>query len=375
MADIILAAGGGTQAGILGEFSATSGTVAAITNSPYFFGSGIKASPTVVLEEAYAQFNGINNSGRSDVSINFNLADMYIQWMYTVESLPSVSETIFLALNNSGVVKLYLQQRSDGSLELFDSTGASQGVSAELVSANRAYQMRVHVSTGATADYELQINTVSQLSGTCDQTATNIGAIRFGMTNIGDDDVVSYHGNFTAGGSGFPNPGVVTAGYMATTISVNNWIFGTSTDISAIQVPNGNTAYWQGDSGGDLMLVGCEPLASRGIRRGSTILYMKSLHSSADGGSTPNTVLQRIRSGATDYDSGTTNPGLNYNLRQWAASVDPNTGSDWTYEAADAVLIGARINAGSGYDARCSWQALTVAAVLGPSTLASQGCG
>lgn len=325
------------------EFNANSGTWSVQTSIKRSGAYALRTNPTTPTAVSYLQLVAISTSG---ITSNPNVSKMRSTFWFYVATAPSAdSEEIFVQRDTTNAAdKLSVRIDSSRNLSVYDKDAALVATGTTVLSTSTWYCIEVESNNGTSASYELRINQVSELSGTCNQSATNCGAARFGkVTNRNGRSVDFYYDDITLDDADYHGKERVFRLSPTANGSTAEWTSGTnSSDYQEVDevAPDDDTTYIMNPaSAGKIHLVTLESCATAGITV-SSIKAFKALVRWRENSSATSAAKIRIRSSATNSDNSTRNIGATYEDNHKILATDPNTSTAWTESGINAVEIG-----------------------------------
>jgi len=280
-----------------------------------------------------------------------NLSTAYLQFAFYSASRPtSASEQIASIFGTDGNAKISLRIDSTGKLSLYDSDNTTQigSTGATVLALNTWYEIQLSVGSGASAPYALNIDNVSELSGTYTLANSNnsgkmfIGS-RADMNSVSMDN---YYDDVLVDDASFHNTAVVKAIIPTANGSSMTWSAGSGasdyTQVNEIPPDDGTTNYVMTPSNGTNPNSAMFALQNTStVSISGTILSVKGVIMTRESASNVSAHFIRVTSGATNSDSSAFNGSTTLQGQSRVLNVDPNTSSAWTTSAIDALEIGA----------------------------------
>lgn len=343
---------------ISGTASYNTGTVRTGTYS-------FRANPSTTAVGSVDILSQIENTNGSLSS--FDLADLWTEFQFRVATVPASASEPFIQIQTSGSV-LKLEARvvfvssSTFNLAIHDQTGTVVATGASVLSTNTWYRIGIRSGTGANSDYALEIDGVSELSGTCDQTASNNGRIKIGkVANRNGQTVDFFYDDLILNSTTFiGDVQIVSAGASADG-STQQWIngsggAGTGNYEEVDEIPPNDADYVDSVAQNDVALFAMPDASSMGV---SGTIHAASAHIRVFEATDPAVVVVRLRSGGTNSDSATHNLGGLVSNKNRLLVLDPATTAAWTTSGIDGIEVGCvQSNTGT---ARLYFAGLTVA--------------
>jgi hypothetical protein len=354
----------GFEVGDSQEFTTTSGTFSIQSTTKRSGGYALQVNPTTTAV-GYVEFRNTASFTSGTADTGYNVANLWISFYFRYGTKPAAnSEAIIESRNSAPATKAELRLNSAGNLEFYDSAGVIVGsAGATTLAQDTWYLIDVRFGTGSpSGTFSVQVNGAVELSGTCDQTATNINTVRLGKgTNRNGQTVNFYYDDGIVDTAAFVGTltGKVLAMFPKTgTATYSAWTAGTGTGFGEVDEapPDGATSYWQSVAQNDAHSTLMQSTTTAGIS--GTLAGVKQFMSVIRVASGP-TIRGRIRNGATDVDSADLVPGAAYTGRQNIVETDPNGAIAWTTGGLDTVELGILDN-DAGTRSRCSALSLHV---------------
>lgn len=324
----------GWETGDNTEAVATSGTFSVQSTTVRTGGYALRTNPSTTAAGRHL-FTNIATNGASGTG--FNVDNLYTTFYFRYATLPSSNdEPIFQAVGSSGGLKLELRINSSGNLAAYDTTPSLLTTGTTALSANTWYRLDVLVGTGATASWEVQINGTSEISGTGNLNTQQNGDVRLGKAiNRNGNTIDFFYDDAVFNDSAYTTtPQVVrmdpdgTGNYAAWT--------GDNTDVDEIP-HDSDTTYITSSTMADEETETLESSSAAGVV--GTIAATKSIAIVRDEGAA-SAIQVRLRSGSTDNDTTSNDPGATYILRAKVYTTDPADSAAWTSGDLDALEVG-----------------------------------
>lgn len=324
------------------EFNANSGTWSVQTSIKRSGAYALRTNPTTTAV-GYLQLVAIAASGTTS---NPNVAKMRSTFWYYVATAPSAdSEEIFVQRDTTNAAdKLSVRIDSARKLSVYDKDAALVATGTTVLSTSTWYCIEVESNNGTSGAYDLRINQVSELSGTCNQSATNCGAVRFGkVTNRNGRSVDFYYDDITIDDADYHGKERIFRLSPTANGSTAEWTSGTnSSDYQEVDevAPDDDTTYIMNPAvAGKIHLVTLQSCSAAGINV-SSIKAFKALVRWRENTAATSACKIRVKSGATNSENSTRNIGATYEDNHRVLSTDPNTSAAWTESGVNAVEVG-----------------------------------
>lgn len=274
-----------------------------------------------------------------------SIATAFCKFDFQVGTAPSTNDETFFETQDfsGGLPKLQLRLNSTRNIVAYNSAGSAMATGATVLSLNTWYAISCKSGTGASASWEVQINGVSEISGTGNLQTNNNSTFAMGKPqNSNNRSVNFYYDNFIVDDTSYPaSTSVVYISIPISNGTTFTWTAGTAANYTATtEIPaNGDTSYIANLSAlSQQSLVNFQSSTTIGMTTGT----IKSVKLSADirtiTGSTSFHV--RLLSGATTSDTTADTLSTSYDYRQKIYNTDPNGSISWTSSAYDALQGG-----------------------------------
>jgi len=330
------------------EYPGLSGT-ASIVTTPVKTGTySLRVNPTTT-GVGFLNFQNLDAAG---IDAEFNIVTSYIQFNFRYAVKPAAnSEMIFRARTTAFALKANVRIDSAGKLSIYDSTNTIIGsAGATVLAVDTWYGIRIKIGTGATAAYEVQINTgsgfVSELSGTADLTTSNMAYPNLGKPADSNGNTVDFfYDDYIIDNADYPTAGAVVKAIIPTANSgTMTWTSGTGAS-NYTQVddrPYDDADYVMSPTTGNpnIGLFTGASMATLGIS--GTILALKLVGRLRENTTVSSASFIRIKSSMSTADTTAVNRTTTLaNSIYKMALVDPATSVAWTTSGLDAVEFGA----------------------------------
>ena len=275
---------------------------------------------------------------------------------YYVTKPASNDEQIFCIRDYStGNYKLEVRLTSTGVIKVYDKDLLLVATGTTVLSANTWYRIEVKGGNGTSVAYEVKINGASEVSGTCNQLASNSAGVNFGkQANRNSNSVEFYYDNVVVDDAAYPGDCVVTPIFPTGNGGTAQWTGGTGSSnyLEVDEVPpDSDTTYIRASgSAGDVHLVTLQSTATAGIT--GTVKSFKAMAYVRENTPVTSATKVRIKSGASSSDTSGYDYSTSYLWIQNIANTDPNTSAAWTLSGIDNVQIG--VVESNAVQTRCS---------------------
>lgn len=326
------------------ELLTTAGTVS-------LSGGALHVNPTTTGTGS-AGLGGVAADGTS-TNGTVSVVDSYVRFRFKYDTKPaSNDEEIFvIATTTLASVKLSLRLNSAGNIAAYDSTNTVISTGTTVLQAGATYLIEVRCGTGASATWEVKINSVVEIgTSTANLRATNAGAVYLGKgSNRNGNTVDFWYKDLLWSDSGYPGDGRS----LFLVPSANGNYTGTFTATGAAtlwqavdEFPNdGDTSYISSTTAADPYTGALPDATGRLI---GTINCVKVLVIARNVTAGAATMKVRLRSATTDSDTTASAMATSYTARTKLADTDPATGSAWLPGGVDGAEAGLVFDTPSG---------------------------
>lgn len=326
----------GMETGDLSELSTTGGTIAAQSS---VVRSGTYAlSLTMDGSFAFGNTRGISATGNNGV---YNEANIWLGNYFRFSAIPTSQADLVNFVTSTSSIKLTVGISSSGKILAVDPAGTIFGTGTTTLLANTWYLIEVLCGTGTTANWEIKINGISEISGTHNLLTVNNAGILYGANNFDPTDgTVFYVDDIIISNSSY-------VGAQATLLSLPTaegfytaWTASSGTKVSCVNtVPqDGDTAYISDTVVADAETFTMQSSATVGVS--GTINSVKGTTFPRRFGAGASSYIMRMRNGSTDSDNSALTTGAGYVNNSRLLNTDPNTGSAWTTSGFDTIQVG-----------------------------------
>lgn len=337
----------GWETGNNNEMQASNGTQSVQSSKKRTGAYALRINPTTT-GTGYHQLANRNASGGTS---NPNVATEYARVYFCVATAPaSTSEEMLVMRDTSNAAdKLTLRLTSGRLIAVYDSTntlvatGSTALTVQDCADASDYYRIEVKASNGTSGAYEVKIDGSSELSGTANQAATNVGSVRFGKpTNRNSQSVDFYYDDASINDTDYPGEGAVKVMLADSSGSSSQWNQGTGSTFAEVdEIPtDDDTTYIKNTTSSNQ--TSCFNLASTSTSgiTGTILSVAAFARVREDAASQTSSFSVRVKS--TTATSDTT--GRNFSDNSWSTSrkvlaSDPDTGSAWATAVLDIVQL------------------------------------
>ena len=353
---------GGAEFATLNLGGVAIGTVAASTATVRTGVYSARIVPTGTNTGAW-RMNGLTTTG--DL-VNIDKATTYDTFYFRYATKPASDEEEMWSANFSATVtdhKYSLRLDSDGNVNGYNADGTLTDSGTTVLSANTWYKIQISVGTSATVGaYELKINDVTEFSGTTNTSATNHFGHYFGkIVNQNGQSVEFFYDDIHIDDSVFLAGDKIIRINPVANGSTMQWTGGTNgSDYQEVDetLLDSDTTYVQSVNDGDVALFDLTDTATAGIS-GNVYAVFGAMYIKETGVDSQATI--RFRSGSTNSNSTTFNQNTNYTAKMKILDEDPDTTSEWTISAIDALEFGAvQTDVSGGTESRLTQAAVEV---------------
>lgn len=303
------------------------------------------AAPSVGAGTAWLLWgkNNIEGNNSGGVGSFINESTLYCKFNIYITTLPAAnSEQIYCAAEGGGSPKLEIRVSSAGKLLVYDNSANLVATGTTTINLNTRYEIQVMSSTGNPSPYEIYINGVLEMSGSCDQyTVDNDLAILGKFINRNGQSITCYYTNIFIANALVPHGMYIKVSIPIANGSTFQWIDGSgASDYTQVrEIPqDGNTTYIQSPIlGNEVSLVRFQTRATLGITDRVTGIKSMACKRGAIGAANQSV---RVRSGGTNADTALELVDTTYRYRGYVYETDPSTGVAFTNAAIDAVEVG-----------------------------------
>ena len=277
---------------------------------------------------------------------------------YTTKATTASGEQIAQFVDTAGAVKASLRLKSDGTITVYNSAGTLVATGATVLAADTWYRLEFKCGTGASGAYELQIDGVSEVSGTTNLLTTRNAKGLWGKVANSNGDTVDYnYDDLWVSDTGFQTKGYKVALVVPNAAGASqDWTASTDTPKDYTQInevpPNGTTEIAS-------KLVGAAFSVALGSAPASIIKCVKQLGYFADGASNTIQVILRLRTSSTNYDNGAYDVDTTEQPLAHVYNTDVS-GAAWTSSVFDGAEVGAITDRSAADATGCSWMGVLV---------------
>ena len=332
----------GFESGDSLEADTTSGTFSVQTTTKRTGSYALQTNPTTTAIGYY----DIRCYIATGAGSNCSEASIFPGFQFQYATLPaSGDEDIADTIDTSNAKKMTVRINSDANLSVYNAAGTLLDTGATVLSASTWYLIEIKSTTGATSDYELKINGVSELSGTDSFGTGNNRGLRLGkIMNTGGNTVNYYYDDVIIDNAAYVGAGQVTVMYPNANGNYQTWSVGAGAgDHYTIvdEIPHDTDTTYLLSSGADEEAE-TEALIDSGTAGISgTVNMVRGFVVTKRAAGSNGSIKVRLRSGSTDSDSTGVATSSAYLMRGKAFATDPATSAAWLVAALDSVEMGA----------------------------------
>ena len=334
------------------EANANSGTWSLQTSVKHSGAYAYRINP-VTTAIGYLQFVALSTSG---ITSNPNVAKMRTTLWLRIDTAPASNhELIFVQRDTTNAAdKFSLGVNSSRNVLCFDKDGTLVQTGTTVIALSTFVCLEIECNNGTSGDYIVRLAEVVELSGTCNQSATNCGAIRVGkVANLNSNSVDYYFDDIVLDDSDWHGDIGIAPRRPISNGSTSQWDQGTAADYTPVDevVPDDDTTYIMNQLAlGQVHLFGLETCATAGIA--GPIKASKTIARAKENISVTSSFAIRVRSSATNSDTSGRNIGTSYDEIMKINTTDPATGSAWTESGLNASEAGVLEN--TALQVRCT---------------------
>lgn len=326
------------------EFQSTSNlnVDATITTGTFRTGAAaLRVNPIGASTGYYTLWIPAADGSIADNLLNTN--DAYVSFYFRIETAPSTtSEIIYEADDTGALQKGVVRLTRDRTLAFYNAANTLINTGSTILSLSTWYLIEVRTGTGASANYEIKINGVSEISGTTNQGTDPHGTIHFGKVNDSNsetidvlyDDIVLNDSHYT----GFHN---VRLKVPVSDSTPQGWNQGTGvSDYQEIdEIPTDEEITYIQNKSADSSMFNLTSNASAGIT--DTIIAVKNwCRASVTEGAGDTNFIVRLTSNVTNFDTAGISLAEAYTDYASVTDVDPDTSVTWGLSGLDAATLG-----------------------------------
>lgn len=272
----------------------------------------------------------------------FNSATSCIRMYVYVTAYPPVEATLYNGCTGGGTGKAFYYLNSNGTISIYDSTGATNATSTAVVSLNTWTEVGGCVGTGSPATATLYINGSLDKSISGNLTATNNGQWKVGSIGTTGGGMTVYYDDIMIDNASYPGGGASKVLLPISNGSTAQWTSGTNSSNYAEvdELPNdGDTTYIATNaSANQLHLLNLQSTTTKSIS--GRINAIKAYVMTKEPSSVTSAGVLRILTGGTNINTSSRNVGTSYEVQELISSVDPNDSGAYTTSDLDSINVG-----------------------------------
>ncbi len=332
----------GWEGGVFGAGKFTASGTFSIQSTVSHTGTyALRCNPTT-NSNGFARYGTLSTYGTGDDGSFGGVSNMYGNFWFRADTLPSSLKEEFCGVYGlSASRKLVFFISSAGLISLNDTADALVATGTTALVVGTWYLISVRAGVGAAATYEIKINGTSELTGTCNQGATNCVGFTFGkVTDRNSKTVDFYYDDFILSDSAYANSSAIVIGMGPTANgSTMQWTAGTgASDYTQVAIPgdSGTTYVKCSTAGNQVALFALADPATIG----TTIYAFSAEISMREDTAVTSSFALRIRSVSTNSDSTTVDFLASYFSIGRVLENDPATSAAWTLAGVYAAEVG-----------------------------------
>lgn len=335
----------GFETGDTLEFQGVSGTASVQSTTKRTGAYALQINPTTTGVGS-AIIAGFDTTG---AQTNWDAATVYHRFYFRAGTLPASSEEIAQIRDTADTLKMSVRVSSAGKLSTYKNDGTTQiAEGTKVLVTGTWYKIGVSVGTGTSASYLLEIDGVTEISGTV--TSSGLGTVNCGFLYLGKvvnrngGTVNFYYDDVLVSDTSMPPAGGIVTLYPNADGNANLWdaTTGTPKANQVKEVPIDAVTYLTSPSSfidGDAQTLGLDSCATAGIT--GQINSIKSVQALRRDGASNGACRLRIRIGSTDHDTpSNVATGNGYLVRGFIYTVNPDTGVAFTLADLDGTEVG-----------------------------------
>lgn len=334
----------GWETGDSSEAQSSSGTNSVQTSVVRTGTYAFRANPTTT---AVGNHRFAKHSTAGVATTAFGVATLYHRFYFRIATAPAANEEQFyVVLDNGGSDKCYLTLNSSRNIKAYDNAGSLIGTGSTTLSTNTWYRIELQTSTGAgSTTFVVKIDGTNEFNTTANQLTNNHGSVRVGKgVNLNGQSVDFYYDDWAVDDAAFLGAGECKRMGPAANGSTAQWTSGTGSsnyaEVDEIPTDGDTTYIMSTGSAGVVHLVTLTSTSSSGIT--GTINGAKAWARIRENTDVTTATRVRIKSGATNSDTASSDPTTTYANRFNLAATDPNTSAAWTTSNLDSAEVGVK---------------------------------
>jgi len=318
-----------------------SGTISISSTTVRTGGYALRVNPTTTATGLY-RIGCFTAAGGRDTACS--VATLYTRFYFRYATKPaSGSEIVYQARTSGDAVKFSLRLNSSGNLLAYDSAGSLLATGSTALAQDTWYRIELMVGTGASANWAVQLNGVTEISGSgASLNASNNGRLFLGkVTDVSSQSVDFFYDDFAMDDAGYPGEGKIVRLVPNANGSTMQWTTGTGSSnyLEVDDVPMGVGSYVKNTgAANEVALFDLTDSATAGIS-GTIHAIRPEIQARLDATGTSAFSL-RTRSGSTNSDLGTNALTTGGTYLSTIYALDPDTAAAWTTSGIDALEVG-----------------------------------
>jgi hypothetical protein len=261
--------------------------------------------------------------------------------LYTIKPATG-REQIGCASTGGGSPKLQFMLNYLGQIEIYDRAGVLQGTTTQVLLPNTDYELQFISGAGTNAPYELFIDGVSVLSGTCDQYVNANDFFIFGsFNNISSEDLEIYYRDIFIADSLIPHKAYIKRAKPKANGVYQDWTAGSgASDYTQVDedIADLDTTYIQTTGVGNVTSTFKIETPSD-ISVTDKVVAIKPMVFKRGTGTNPRHLV-KLRSSSFEDNTALEYVTNSYHYRGKVIEIDPATSLAWENSAFDNVEVG-----------------------------------
>lgn len=337
-----------------GPYNAISGTVSIQSSVKRTGEYALRSNPTTTAV-GYVVLSRLNSSGQMRTS-QYLTNDVYVKFHFRADTFPAgASSEPIIEFRNSGGIKARLLLHGSGFFFSQNASGVTTLIGTKIISPGTWYQLELRCGTGAASAFTLDIDGVSDINGTQNNSGLQHTFIRLGKAaNVGGNSVDFYYDDLIVSDTEFIRGACYRQDVDGNALE-QDWA-GDYTDIDETPRDNDTTYIDTDGSVPKESWFELEPTLSAGIPTGFAISGVITSACMRRSGAADNVlILMGARHGGVEDLSTGTNPNnaTTHEEFLYLSAVNPNTGEAWLRKELDSTEIGLLHSTGA-QATRCS---------------------
>lgn len=318
-----------------------SGTLSISSTTVRTGGYALRVNPTTTAT-GLMRIGCFTAAGGRDTACS--VATLYTRFYFRYATKPaSGSEILYQARTSGDSVKFSLRLNSSGNLVAYDSAGSLLATGSTVLAQDTWYRIEPMVGTGASANWAVQLNGVTEISGSgASLNASNNGRLFLGkVTDVSSQSVDFFYDDFAMDDAGYPGEGKIVRLVPNANGSTMQWTTGTGSSnyLEVDDVPMGVGSYVKNTgAANEVALFDLTDSSAAGIS--GTIRAVRPMVQARLDAAGTSAFSMRTRSGTTNTDlvAQALTTGGAYISTTYA--TDPDTAGAWSTSAIDALEVG-----------------------------------